>query len=170
MRRVRAALEPASPTTVESLRRHAPTLDEELARANLDVRLAEYESGFFHARNPALWTGEAIFGVVSLMIRDFAPVTDRVPSIIARLNAIPRFLAAMPDAITAPVPTQWIGRAARECAAADGLFDHGLQLWMELHQLDADSVCRVHEAAERARAAFVVAAASLAALPSSDQG
>ncbi len=170
MRRVRAALEPASPPTVESLRRHAPTLDGELARANLDVRLAEYESGFFQARNPALWTGEAIFGVVSLMIRDFAPVTDRLPSIVARLNAIPRFLAAMPDAITAPVPTQWIGRAARECAAADGLFDRGLQLWMELHQVDAETVLRVHEAAERARAAFVVAAASLAALPSSDRG
>ncbi len=170
MRRVRAGLEPATPPSLEKLRGHAPTLDATLASANLDVRLAEYESGFFHARNPALWTGEAIFSVVSLMIRDFAPVADRARSIAARLNAIPRLLATMPDAITAPVPTQWIGRAARECAAADGLFDHGLQQWLELHQVDAETVCDVHETAERARAAFVVAAAALAALPSSDWG
>ncbi len=170
MRRLRGALEPEAPTPVATLRQHSPALDTELARANLDVRLAEHESGFFHARNPALWTGEAIFGVVSLMIRDFAPVASRVPSIIARLNAIPKFLAAMPDAITSPVPTQWIGRAARECAAADGLFDRGIQLWMEFHEIDAQTMLIVHEAAERARAAFVVAAASLAALPSSDRG
>lgn len=170
MRRLRQALDGAASPAVRSLRHHAAELDAELARANLDVRLAEYESDFFQARNPALWTGEAIFSVVSLMIRDFAPVGERLGSIIARLNAIPKFLAAMPDAMIAPVPTQWIGRAARECAAADGLFDRGLQMWMDTHNVDSGRALLIHEASERARAAFVVATASLAALPSSDRG
>jgi len=144
-------------------------LDAELARAHVDVRLAEHDSSFFHARNPALWTGEAIFGIVSLMIRDFAPVAERLPALAARLRAIPRFLAAMPDALTASVPPQWVGRAARECAAAEGLFDRGLQAWLELKEVTADAAAPVHAAAVDARAAFRRCAAWLTALtPSTD--
>ena len=170
MRRLHAEMTGPTEFSIAQLRASSDALDAELARANLDVRIAEHDSRFFHARNPALWTGEAIFSVVSLMIRDFAPLDLRVRSITARLNAIPRFLSAMPEAITAPVPTQWIARAARECAAADGLFDDGLHDWMELHEVSQETADIVHEAAERARDAFTVAAASLAALPSSDTG
>jgi hypothetical protein len=170
MRRLRLALDDTALPTLEELRANPVELDAELARANLDVRLAEYESAFFHARNPALWTGEAIFGVVGLMIRDFGPIEERLQAITARLNAIPKFLAAMPQAITAVVPTQWMGRAARECGAADGLFDRGLMAWLDAQSVGPDRALVVLEAAERARAAFVVAAASLAALPSMDTG
>lgn len=170
LRRLRAELTDTANVSVAQLRSDPVALDVELARANIDVRLAEYDSGFFHARNPALWTGEAIFSVVSLMIRNFAPATDRIAPIIARLNAIPRFLAAMTDAITSPVPPQWVAKAARECAAADGLFEHGLHDWMTQHDIVASQIDAVHEAAERARDAFTVTAAQLAALPSTDSG
>ena len=170
MRRLRVELGDTAGPSASLLRRNAVALDAELARANLDVRLVEYESGFFHTRNPALWTGEAIFSVVSLMIRDFAPVAERVRAMTARLNAIPKFLSAMPAAITAPVPTMWVSRAARECHAADGLVDAGLQAWMIENAVSGEAADGLHEAAERARAAFTVAAASLAALPQSDSG
>ena len=170
MRQLRQALLVAGEPSTRSLRTNQVAIDVELACANIDVRCMEEESEFFYARNPALWTGEAIFSVVSLMIRDFAPVDERVRSIISRLNAIPKFLAAMDEGITAPVPTQWIARAARECVAADGLFEHGIHEWMELNGIAAEAMDVVHEAAERARAAFVVASATLSALPSSDSG
>jgi uncharacterized protein (DUF885 family) len=170
MRRLREALNDTANPSVAKLKSSTLALDAELARANLDVRLAEHDSAFFHARNPALWTGEAIFSVVSLMIRDFAPLHERLRSLIARLNAIPRFLAAMPEAITSPVPAQWMARAARECAVADGLFEHGLHDWMEANAVEQATTDLVHEAAERARDAFTVTAASLAALPSSGTG
>ncbi len=170
MRRLRKALDDTANPTLSALRSSTVALDDELARANLDVRLAEHDSRFFHARNPALWTGEAIFSVIGLMIRNFAPIEERLRSITARLNAIPRFLAAMPAAITGPVPTQWVAKAAREGAAAEALFDTGLQAWLDENAVDAERADAVHEAAERARAAFVVAAASLSALPSSDTG
>ncbi|MBP6773071.1 MAG: hypothetical protein KA154_08750, partial [Gemmatimonadaceae bacterium] len=62
-----------APPRVEALADDPARLDAELARANIDVRIAERASGFFQERNPALFTGEAIFGLVSLMSRDFAP-------------------------------------------------------------------------------------------------
>ena len=170
MRRLRGELADTANPTTAMLRTNAGMLDDELARANLDVRLAEYDSGFFHTRNPSLWTGEAIFSVVSLMIRGFAPVAERVRAMTARLNAIPRFLHAMPETIASPVPTMWIARAARECLAADGLFEAGLAAWMIENAVSGEAAEALHDAAERARAAFTVAAASLAALPQSDSG
>ncbi len=164
MRRIRSALDDSRDPTVTQLRTKPLQLDAELARANLDVRLAEYDSGFFHARNPALWTGEAIFGVVALMIRDFAPAVERLPAIEARLRAIPRFFAALPRTITA-VPQPWIPRAARECAAADGLFDRGLRHWLGAHSIDDDAAAGVLHAAAEARESFAEVAAWLAKLP-----
>ena len=164
LRRLRQALNDSANPTITQLRDDTLALDSELARAHVDVRLAEHDSSFFHARNPALWTGEAIFGVVSLMIRDFAPAAERLPAIAARLRAIPTFLDAMPEALTAAVPAQWIGRAARECAAAAGLFERGLLAWLELHGVSAQAAAPVLAAAVPARAAFAQCATWLAAL------
>ncbi len=115
-----------------ALRDDSAALDAELARANLEVRIAETESLFFHDRNPALWTGEAIFGCVSLMIRDFAPVAERLPALRVRLGAIPAFLAEMRRVIVGPIPAHWRERAQRECVAAQQLFGAGLAEWLAL--------------------------------------
>ncbi len=154
MRRIRHDLNDTANPAVAQLRSSAVALDAELARANLDVRLAEHDSRFFQARNPALWTGEAIFGAVSLMIRDFAPAHERVGNLTARLHAVPRFLAAMPAALTAPMPAQWIARAVRECQAAEGLFDRGLSSWVELQDVSPAQVADLRDAAADARHAF----------------
>lgn len=169
LRRLRDALNDTANPSVAQLRDDTVSLDAELARAHVDVRLAEHDASFFHARNPALWTGETIFGVVSLMIRDFAPVAERLPAITARLRAIPQFLASMPAALTASVPSQWVGRASRECAAADGLFERGLQAWLELNGVSGEAAAPVLSAAIDARAAFSRCAAWLATLtPAAD--
>ncbi len=164
MRRIRVALDDTSGASSAKLRDQPVLLDGELARANLDVRLAEYESGFFQARNPALWTGEAIFGVVSLMIRDFAPAVERLPSLTARLRAIPAFLASL-QATVRSVPQPWIARATRECAAADGLFDRGLRAWLDAHGIAVETCAPLLAAADGARTAFADVAAWLDTLP-----
>lgn len=146
------------------------SLDVHLAIANIDVRLAEHRSGFFIARNPALWTGEAIFGAVSLMIRDFAPVVERAAALRSRLSAIPAFLAAIPQSITAPVSPQWIARARRECTAVEWLFEHGLQLWLGQQQLHYETTQAIRDAAVEARHAFRETAVWLDTLmPGSDE-
>lgn len=125
---------PRLPGMELGLRDNPAALDAELARANLEVRIAEMESGFFHERNPALWTGEAIFGVVSLMIRDFAPVSTRLDAIQARLVRIPEFLAEMRRELDRhAVPSLWRQRAERECRAAVHLLTDGLREWQALH-------------------------------------
>ncbi len=141
-------------------------LDAELARANIDVRIAELDSAFFHDRNPALWTGEAIFGAVSLMIRPFAPAAERLPALIARLQAIPAFLAQMRSTIDEPIPAAWNDRAQRECVAAQRLFSDGLQSWLTHHNVSAPS--SLHQAAQVAVAAFVTTAQWLEERPAAD--
>jgi hypothetical protein len=105
-------------------------VDLELADAHLEIALAEHDSGHFVHRNPSLWTGEAIFGVLSLMTRDFAPLADRLESARQRLEAFPAFLGRMREVMTA-APLDWKGRARRECQAAVTLFDRTLPAWVE---------------------------------------
>ena len=121
-------------------------LDLVLAETNLVVRIAEMESGHFRELNPTLWTGEAIFGVVSLMIRDFAPALERLQSITARLSAIPKFLDALPKAITAPIPERWRHRSVRECSTAVELFNSGLDAWIEEQRLSDSSFPQANSA------------------------
>ncbi len=140
-------------------------LDAELARANLEVRLAEFESGFFHDRNPALWTGEAIFGAVSLMIRPFASRDDRLSALAARLTAIDDFLNAMRTTLDPKIPAPWIERARKECCAAVLLFGEGLELWLSEEPCDVDRAAAVRVAASRARDAFAACERWLADVP-----
>jgi len=141
-------------------------LDAELARANIDVRIAEFESGFFHDRNPALWTGEAIFGAVSLMLRPFAPRAARLPSLASRLEAVPGFLAAAPASI-ASAPARWRERADNECRVAVELFTTGLAGWLAEEPPPATIAERLRAAAADACAAFARMGEWLAALPES---
>lgn len=117
------------PATGAVLRDDPTALDAELIRGYVDLRLADLVGQHSTFSNPALWTGEAIFGVVSLMIRDFAPAEARLPNIRARLAAIPAFLDCLRTESTLPFPTLWRDRAIRECRTAQRLFADGLPRW-----------------------------------------
>lgn len=172
MRALHQALTEAHPVSHVSAAAYAAALnadvdllDAELARANLEVRLAEIESGFFHDRNPALWTGEAIFGAASLMIRPFANRNDRLPPLIARLAAIDDFLQVMRTTLQSTLPAPWIERARKECRAAMVLFGEGLELWLNEEECDRERVAMVRVAATRARNAFAACERWLAQVP-----
>lgn len=139
-------------------------LDAALAGAVLAVRTTEFDSYHFHDRNPALWTGEAIFGAVSLMIRPFAPRDARLDALEARLLAIPGFLWAMRSVIVGRVPPRWIDRARRECLAAVRLFDRGLTEWLAEEPVDPRAAERVRVAGRTAANAFARCADELTAL------
>jgi hypothetical protein len=105
-------------------------VDVALADGALEIALAEHESGHFVHANPSLWTGEAIFGVLSLITRDFAPIGGRLRAAHDRLNAVPAFLADMTTIVDA-APADWIDRARRECDVARALFGEALPAWLE---------------------------------------
>jgi uncharacterized protein DUF885 len=129
--------------------------DRELAIACLDVQIAEYDSLHFQRANPSLAIAEAIFGVISLMIRPFAPVTQRAGAAIARLRAIPNFLSGARRSVQRPLPDGWRTRCVRECEGADRLLGDGISRWIAGESIHAADAGRLIDAARLARAAFV---------------
>lgn len=125
-------------------------LDILLARNYLTLQLAEFRSGHFHRRNPAVYTGEAIFGVISLFLRDFAPLDQRVENAIARLHAIPTLLA-QGQANLQSAPREWTLKALKECQGAYAFLGEGVDLIGRQPGVDAS---RLRAAADVARAAF----------------
>lgn len=132
------ALFSAAPTASDAtLAGSIDAVDAELARANIDVRILETQTRFFHDRNPALWTGEAIFSVVALLLRPTLPIESCADAIVARLGALPSFLGDMPNALTEPVPAVWIDRATRETRVFAAFLRGDLRLWCDEYAVGA---------------------------------
>jgi uncharacterized protein DUF885 len=128
--------------------------DRTLALAFLDIQIAEHEGPHFQRGNPSLAIGEAVFGLVSLMTRPFAPVSTRVDAAIARLDATPRFLEGARRSIAAAIPDAWRSRCLRECDGADRILEDGLSIWPSVERFDTARAERLAAAARPARAAF----------------
>ena len=155
-----SALEQAypAPASAAAFRHNPDLLDAELARAYLEVQRAENASMHGPRGNPALWTGEAIFSIIALMIRDFAPARERLEYAQARLSKFSPFLtrshrepvlkAETPNATYAawevqppdprdsvlnprtPLPRTWVDRAKRDREGAEILFHTGMLQWI----------------------------------------
>jgi uncharacterized protein (DUF885 family) len=128
MRELRRALAASGLVDDIHVRRFPDEVDLALADGFLEIQLAEHESGHFLQHNPALWTGEAIFSIVALVTRDFAPIEQRLASAAARLRAIPAFLSQSRHVLRAS-PDAWRSRALRECAAGARLVGERLPEW-----------------------------------------
>lgn len=100
-------------------------IDARLARGFLEIEGWELDSGHFHRKNPAWYTGEAVFGIFSLLLRDFAPLAQRLESVRSRLSQIARLLQEGVHNVRR-APRSWTGRAIRECEAAMEFLDEGL--------------------------------------------
>ena len=136
-------LPPGPPTGTEAL-------DRTLAEGQLDVFRWEFTSRHFHRSNPCFYTGEAIFGVVSLFLRPFAPLSIRAEAAVERMMAIPALLAQARGAIRSS-PRAWIERADRECRGALAFLERGVETLIRDERVAHP---RFREAAGRAAAAF----------------
>lgn len=187
-----------SPSAPGAFGGNAESLDAELARGFLEMQRAENASLHGPRGNPSLCTGEAIFSIVSLMIRDYAPLSERIDAAESRLARIPAFLAppltptklvvdlpgiaigaaqaVRPDEPCGtldphtPVPKAWINKALRECEGAGLLFTYGFERWLSAANLDRRRTIRLHNAAARARHAFRMFAARLEQQPTAPDG
>lgn len=110
--------------------RYPDEVDRELAAGFLEIQLAEIDSPYFYRGNPSLWMGEAIFSIVSLVTRDFAPETERLEAVRLRLRDIRHFLSDAERVLVAS-PPEWKARAVRESAAAKLLVCGGLMRWIQ---------------------------------------
>ena len=84
-------------------------LDRQLAEGFLLIQRWESRSAQFGFSNPSLFTGEAIFGVIGLLLQHRSPT--------ARLAAVPGFLGEAARHLR-QAPRAWIERARRECTGA----------------------------------------------------
>jgi hypothetical protein len=128
----------------------AEAMDRRLAEGFLEIALWEAGSSHFEQGNPSYYTGEAIFGVLSLFLRPFAPLADRVESAISRLQAIPTLLGQAETNVRR-APAAWTARALRECRGALAFLASGLDLLLAGQDLDES---RLRAAARVAAAAF----------------
>ena len=64
-------------------------IDLLLASNFLTIQLEELKIGLFH-RNPATYTSEVIFGLISLCLREFAARETRLASILNRMKSYSR--------------------------------------------------------------------------------
>jgi hypothetical protein len=128
--------------------------DRELAIAFLDVQRAEHETTHFQRGNPSLVVGEAIFGVIALMTRPFAPAADRANAAIARLTSVSTFLEGARRSIITAIPDQWRLKALRECDGVERLLRDGLPRWIAVEGLGDTFAQRLTKAAAQAGAGF----------------
>jgi uncharacterized protein (DUF885 family) len=135
---------PAEPLT------EAEALDRKLAAGFLEIQRWEYASRHFHRGNPSLYTGEAVFGLLSLFLTPFAPFAQRVDSAVARMEAVPTLLAQGQANVRA-APAAWVERAIRECRGALAFLQDGVD---RLISEGAPANPGFHHAADRAARAF----------------
>jgi hypothetical protein len=156
MRRMRSEL---GPRLAEPAQPFPDLVDLELADAYLDIQMAELEGRHFQRTNPALFTGEAIFGLLAFMLRDSVSIEQRLAAATARMDRIPRFLTQARRTLEdEAVPAHWLERALRECQGAAILFSDGTDRWLkalsELLPASAPLFERAGRASGQALAAF----------------
>ncbi len=131
------------------------TLDAKLAIAFLDIQIAENASRHGVRGNPALWSGEAVFSLASLMMRNLASVEDVEARLCERCVRLSAFLsdaeAVMRDA---PIPIEWVAKALRDCEGAEQLLTKGIDAWLTVRGSDSTSADAVRTMAGTARDVF----------------
>ena len=166
MRRLHERLSAEHPAAgLDVLRTDVDALDAELARRFLEIQLDENAGRHGVRGNPSLWTGEAIFGVISLMIRNFAPLDQRMGNAAARLDAIPAFLDAARQTLAVDAPAAWTAKARRECDGAAVLLERGIAKWVAACTPSSDTARGLREGAAKAATAFSEFSSWLASRP-----
>lgn len=128
-------------------------LDRRLAEGFLEIQRWEYGSSHFQAGNPCVYTGEAAFGVLSLLRRPFAPLKQRLEHATARLNAIPELLA-QGQANLRSVPQAWAEKASDECAGLLALCTEGIPALLAEHKQEHPALLAAAQRAAQATLEF----------------
>jgi len=103
------------------------TIDEKIDRVLLTQlgkqQLRAFTETRVHERNPGTYIDEVTQGVFLLIMKDFAPIGDRLRSAAARMQAVPRVLAeAKENLVAEQIPRVWADLAIEQAASAPGLF------------------------------------------------
>lgn len=127
-------------------------IDIDLATNFLLIQLEELRGEHFQRGNPAVYSSEAIFGLISLCLRDYAPRQERLGSLVKRMNEIPRLLDHGKVNVRS-APKEWTNEAIRQCDGAIKFLDQGIKILASEWQIPGPSQ-RLFESAAIALNAF----------------
>lgn len=125
-------------------------IDRRLAEGFLRVQIWEYGSDHFHRGNPSVYTGEAIFGLLSLFLTDSAPVSERAEASTTRMECVATLLEQGRENVLR-APAAWTERAIRECQGALAFLTEGIDILAAEKQITTSGF---KTAAARAARAF----------------
>jgi Bacterial protein of unknown function (DUF885) len=128
----------------------AQDIDRRLAEGFLEIQGWEFRSTHFQGGNPCTYTGEAIFGLISLFLTPFAPLAQRLDVAAARMAAVPGLLQQGRMNLRS-APPAWTARAIHECEGALAFLGEGLDRLVEAEDITDVSW---RSAASAAAAAF----------------
>lgn len=149
MQALRAELAALPLTGVDDVRR----TDALLADGFLELQITEANLPQFHLGNPALYTGEAVFSVISLFQRDAEPIADRIDAAISRMHALPAYLELARKNLQG-APIAWTDHALREANSSAIYFSQGIPQIAARHGIRAADLVAAGEVARDAMLAF----------------
>jgi uncharacterized protein (DUF885 family) len=98
-------------------------IDHELVVRIFEAQVRAYEKSQVHKRNPGFYLDEVIGGVFLLIMKEFAPLPERLRSALGRMKDIPRVLQEVKqNLVPALVPKVWVETTLEQARQAGGLF------------------------------------------------
>jgi uncharacterized protein (DUF885 family) len=98
-------------------------IDHQLVVQIFKQFVRQYEKHQTHRRNPGGYLDEAVSGVFLLLIKEFAPLPQRLRSALGRVRQIPRVLEdGQKNVVAAEVPKVWAEITLEQAEQAPGLF------------------------------------------------
>jgi uncharacterized protein (DUF885 family) len=98
-------------------------IDHTLLVQLLEYFIRDYEKNQGHRRNPGDYVEDTLTGIILLIIKDFAPLPQRLRSALGRARELPRVLKeAQANIVPAEVPRVWAEVALEQTQQAPGLF------------------------------------------------
>ncbi len=99
-------------------------IDYTLINQLLKGFILDHDHKAAHLRDPGLYIGEAMEGVFALIIKDFAPLEQRLRSLAGRVKEVPRVLAEGKSNLQpARVPPVWVEVALEQARMGPALFE-----------------------------------------------
>lgn len=127
--------------------------DIRLAEGQIRLRLWEMGSRHFEQGNPSYYTGEAIFGAMSLLLRETRPVDVRIDTLVSRLLGWPALFDQARKNLTS-APQAWIERATDECDGGLKFLADGLPRYLSDNKIDHPHVEQASQVASETIGSF----------------
>ena len=98
-------------------------IDHAVVAEILSSDIRGYEKVQPHLRSPGFYLGEIMGGVFSLIMKEFAPLPERLHSALGRVRQAPRVLhEGMQNLVPEQVPAVWVETTLEQARQAPGLF------------------------------------------------